>query len=133
VLVVTARRRAALVRSGVRADVVVGSARDPREASRLADYPVAPGALVLTAGAAPGTVETAAGVVPFAPPPKVTAAGGAYGAGDSFAAALTFALGRGLAIADALRLGAECGAAVLRRPGPYLGQLSSDELPLPYA
>ncbi|MEO8553475.1 MAG: PfkB family carbohydrate kinase, partial [Kofleriaceae bacterium] len=32
VLVVTARRRDALIRSGVRADVVVGSAGDPREA-----------------------------------------------------------------------------------------------------
>src|SRR3954468_5233075 len=49
-LVVTARRRAALLRSGVRPDVVVGSALDPRERCTLEDFPPdrRPAALVLT-------------------------------------------------------------------------------------
>jgi ribokinase len=123
VLVVTARRRAALARSGVRADVVVGSARDPREASRLGDYPVAPGALVLTAGARPGTVETAEGIVPFAPPPPVAATGGAYGAGDSFAAALTWYVAAGLPVVDACARAGAHGAAVLGGLDPRGGQL----------
>ena len=42
-----------------------------------------------------------------------------YGAGDSFAAATTFALGRGDSIEDALALGAQCGAEQLTRSGPY--------------
>lgn len=112
-LVVTARRREALIRSGVRADVVVGSAGDPREASVLADYPVAPGALVMTEGAHGGTVATAAGVARFvaskAPDPIV----GSYGAGDSFAAALTYFLASGLDPLVAAGRAAAYGAAVL--------------------
>src|SRR5512144_3295189 len=63
VVALTARRRAALVASGIVADVVVGSARDPREASTLADYPLPPRALVMTRGSAGGDVITGSGVV----------------------------------------------------------------------
>src|SRR6267378_1239901 len=67
ILVVTARRRAALIRSGVRADVVLGSALDPREACTLDDFPSQqrPAALVLTEGAAGGVVYTAEGARRF--------------------------------------------------------------------
>lgn len=123
VLVVTARRRAALVASGVRADVVVGSARDPREASTLADYPVAPAALVLTAGAAGGSIETAAGRVHFAAPPATVVSGGAYGAGDTFAAALTWYVACGLPVAEACARAGHHGAAVLRGLDPRETQL----------
>jgi ribokinase len=87
-LVVTARRRAALLASGARADVAVGSALDPREACALADFPLAagPGALVLTEGALGGRAETTGGVQQFPAPAAVARGGGAYGAGDSFAA-----------------------------------------------
>src|SRR3989442_13629090 len=67
-LVVTARRRAALIVSGVRADIVVGSALDPREASSLADYPVRPRALVMTEGAAGGRTAADGGNRRVAPP-----------------------------------------------------------------
>ena len=123
VLVVTARRRMALFASGVRADVVVGSARDPREASALADYPVAPGALVLTAGAEGGTIETAAGRARFAAPPAVEVTGAAYGAGDSFAGALTWYVACGLPLADACARAGQHGAAVLRGLDPRESQL----------
>jgi ribokinase len=126
-LVVTARRREALVRSAVRADVVVGSAVDPRERSALADYPVAPDALVLTEGARGGRVDTASGSERFvAPPAPPGARGGAYGAGDSFAGALTFYLAAGLPVADACARAAPHGAAVLRGLDPREYQLPLD-------
>jgi ribokinase len=118
-LVVTARRREALVRSGVRADVVVGSASDPREASTLADYPVPPGALVLTEGPGGGRIHTVAGTVRFpAPSPPPGAPGAAYGAGDSFAGALVFYLAAGVPLADACARAGPHGAAVLRGTDP---------------
>lgn len=124
-LVVTARRRPALVRSGVRADVVVGSRLDAREVSTLADYPVPPSALVLTEGAAGGTIETAAGVERFpAPAAPPDAAGGAYGAGDSFAAALVFHLAAGLPLREACVRAGPHGAAVLRGADPRAHQLA---------
>jgi ribokinase len=123
-LVVTARRRAALVASGVRADVVVGSAADPREASALADYPVPPGALVLTEGPRGGAVHTASGAARFpAPPPPVGARGAAYGAGDSFAGALVYHLAAGATVLDACARAGPHGAAVLRALDPRDGQL----------
>ena len=122
-LVVTARRRAALVASGVAADVVVGSARDPREASGLADYPAAPGALVMTEGSAGGRIETASGTArfPASPPPAVR--GAAYGAGDSFAGALVFFLAAGLPVGAACARAARHGAAVLGGYDPRDSQL----------
>jgi len=125
VLVVSARRREALVRSGVRADVVVGSVRDRREQSALRDYPVVPGALVLTEGAAGGHVETAAGTVRFPAPPTVATAGGsAYGAGDSFAGALTYYFAAGLAVPEACGRAGAHGAAVLRGVDPWESQVA---------
>lgn len=113
ILVVTARRRDVLARAGLRADVVVGSHADPRERSTLADYAIPPTALVLTDGARGGTVETAAGTARFpasaAPSPIV----GTYGAGDSFAGALTYFLARGLEPLAAATRAAPYGAAVL--------------------
>lgn len=46
-----------------------------------------------------------------------------YGCGDSFAAGLTFGLGRGLPLDEALGLGAHCGATALTGRGPYERQL----------
>jgi ribokinase len=123
VLVATARRRTALAAAGVRADAVVGSASDAREASALADYPVPPAALVLTEGAAGGWIETAAGAARFAAPAAADATGGAYGAGDSFAAALTYFLAAGRSIEEACARSAEHGAAALRTLDPREGQL----------
>ena len=47
----------------------------------------------------------------------------AYGAGDSFAAGVTTGLAAGLPIAEAIRLGARCGAACMTGRGPYSAQL----------
>jgi ribokinase len=123
VLVVTARRRAALAASGVRADAVVGSAADPREASTLADYPVPPFALVLTEGASGGRIETAGGIARFPAPPPPARVESTYGAGDSFAAALTYYLAAGLAVPRACERAGPHGAAVLGALDPREGQL----------
>jgi ribokinase len=48
-----------------------------------------------------------------------------YGCGDSFAAGVTYGLGAGLPIGEALELGARCGAACATGRGPYAGQLRS--------
>ncbi len=124
VLVVSARRREALAASGVRADVVVGSARDLREASARADHAVAPGALVLTEAAAGGRVETAEGTFRFDAAPSPPAGGGAYGAGDCFAAALTFFLAVGSPLAEACARAARHGAAVLGGIDPREGMIA---------
>jgi ribokinase len=47
-----------------------------------------------------------------------------YGCGDSFAAGLTYGLGVGLALDDALTLAARCGAMCLTGHGPYERQLT---------
>lgn len=124
VLVVTARRQRALSAAGVLADVVVGSLRDPREASARADYAVAPAALVLTDGARGGRIETEEGTFTFEAPPSPPAGGGAYGAGDSFAAALTFFVAAGVPLAEACVRAGRHGAAVLGGLDPRAGQLA---------
>lgn len=122
-LIVTARRSETLARSGVRADVVVGSARDPRETSTRADYAVPPHALVMTESALGGRIETADGIVRFDAAPSPSPIGGSYGAGDSFAGALTWYLARGLPLLDACTRASAHGAAVLRGVNPVEWQL----------
>jgi ribokinase len=51
-----------------------------------------------------------------------------YGCGDSFAAGLTYGLGAGLAVPDALDLAARCGAVCFTGRGPYQRQLATAEL-----
>jgi ribokinase len=123
VLVVTARRKRALDASGVRADVVVGSTRDPREMSIASDYAQPPGALVMTEGPLGGVIETAEGVVRFAPAVLAETIVGSYGAGDSFAGALTWYLAGGLPLVDACRRAGLHGAAVLRDINPIESQV----------
>jgi ribokinase len=122
-LVVTARRRPALIASGVRADIVVGSATDPLEASSLADYPVRPGALVMTEGARGGRIEAAEGTRRFAAPHLTAPRLGSYGAGDSFAGALAWYAAVGLSIDEACARAASHGAAVLGSVEPIDAQL----------
>jgi ribokinase len=126
-LVVTARRRPALIASGVRADVVVGSGADPREVSSLADYPVRPGAVVMTEGAAGGRIETPEGIRRFAAPRSAAPRGGSYGAGDSFAGALTWYAALGLSLDEACARAAKHGAAVLGSLEPIEAQLPLPE------
>ena len=62
---------------------------------------------------------------PAVPPPGPVV--DTYGAGDSFAAALCFALARGDALPAAIELASRAGAAVITGEGPYTTQLTLTE------
>jgi ribokinase len=123
-LVSTARGLPTLAGAGVQLDALVASARDPGERYRPGDLDPPPLHLVRTAGAAGGEYEALGGeggsweATPLPGPPKDS-----YGCGDSFAAGVTYGLGAGLGIAEAVLVGARCGAACLTGHGPYEGQL----------
>ena len=88
---------------------------------------VAGGAISRLGGAASGAGGTANGerYAAMALPGPVA---DTYGAGDSFAAALCFALARGDDLSDALALAAHAGASVVTGDGPYTGQVSLTSL-----
>ncbi len=117
-LVATARALGVLREAQVRVDVLVRSALDAGEAYAPGDLAPAPEVVVATEGAAGGWYETAAGARgrwrSVAPPSPIV---DSYGAGDCFAAALTFALGSGRALDDALAFAAERGVLALGRRG----------------
>jgi ribokinase len=141
VLVATPRAMDALARSGVRLDVLVGSATDPGEAYEPGMLDPAPRVVVRTRGADGGTWEVGGGggdgvddggdapPVPWLPAaersgrwtaaPLPGAQVDAYGCGDSFAAGLAFGLGAGMMLGEALELAARGGAACLCGRGPY--------------
>lgn len=105
---------------GVALDVAIGSANDTSETFVPGDLEPPPTLSVWTNAAAGGrwiAADGREGTYKAAPLPGALA--DAYGAGDSFAAATTFALGRGDSIEDALAFGASCGAEQLTRPGAY--------------
>lgn len=123
-LVATSRVLGALAAEGVLLDALVGSGRDPDERYTPGSLEPPPRLAVATAGSAGGTYVTAGGEVgSFPPAPLPGPLVDAYGAGDSFAAGLTFALGAGYETKEALALAAQCGAACLTGRGPYPGQL----------
>jgi ribokinase len=130
-LVVTARRKHVLDASGVVADVVVGSESDARERSRRRDYRNPPVALVMTEGARGGFIETAAGIRRFAAPVLPGSVRGSYGAGDSFAGALTAYLAAGFGVEEACARAALHGAAVLGAVAPVGAQRRLDFSPAP--
>lgn len=122
-LVVSARRGAVLTDARVAADVVVGSASDARENAAFESYAPAPDALVLTDGSrAVRVTRRLSGELVSArvEPPVVERAQvrGDYGAGDSFAAALTFFVAAGLPVVEACGRAAPFGAAVLLGTNP---------------
>ena len=105
---------------GVALDVAIGSSNDASEAFAPGDLDPPPALSVWTNGAAGGRWLGADGRDgAYAASPLPGAIADSYGAGDSFAAATTFALGRGDSVEEALALGARCGAAALTRQGPY--------------
>jgi ribokinase len=120
VLVATARVLPVLRAAGVELDALVRSGSDPSEAYALGDLDPAPRLVVTTAGAAGGSwiaADGASGSYEAAPPPGPLE--DAYGAGDSFAAGLTYALGRGDGAAVAVAFAAAEGSAALARRGAH--------------
>ncbi|MGH2793121.1 MAG: PfkB family carbohydrate kinase [Actinomycetota bacterium] len=110
-------------------DALVGSALDPAEAYVAGDLDPAPRLVVRTEGGKGGTYAIGGEPVERYEPATVPGEiADAYGCGDSFAAALAYALAGGRAPEDAIGFGARCGAAVLTGHGPYEGQLTRHEL-----
>jgi ribokinase len=120
VLVATARSLPVLAEAGVELDALVRSSRDPSEAYERGDLEPQPRLVVATAGSEGGTWESPdgrAGAYEPVPPPGPIV--DAYGAGDSFAAGLTYALARGDDVEAAVAFAAEQGAAALTRRGAH--------------
>ena len=127
VVVATARIRGLLETAGVQLDAVVGSARDVAERYRPIDPP--PALVVGTAGAEGGSWTAAdrrSGRWAAAPLPGPR--GDSYGAGDSFAGGLAFALAEGRGTESALELASRCGATCMTGRGPYSRQLTRGDL-----
>jgi ribokinase len=112
----------------VEIDALVSSSRDRGERYVPGTFDPPPRLVVRTAGGDGGTVTDAGGggfeweAAPL-PGPAVDA----YGSGDSFAAGLTYGLGDGRSPADAVALGARCGAASITGRGPYEAQLTDPD------
>jgi ribokinase len=120
VLTATPRARAALDEAGVRLDALIGSALDPGEHAAAGQLRPAPALEVWTEGAGGGHwLRADGGRGRWQPAPLRGPVRSSYGAGDSFAAAFTFALGAGQPLDDALALAARCGAdAIVARVPP---------------
>jgi ribokinase len=128
-LVATPRAYETLSAAKIDLDVLVRSAKDPGEQQAEASLDPAPGLLVSTAGREGGEwAGEARGrghwkAAPLPGPPQDS-----YGAGDSFAAGLTYGLGAGLSIERALEVASRCGARKLAGRAAYDGQLTAADL-----
>ena len=119
VLVATARELPTLVEAKLRLDAVVRSGLDPSEAYEPGLLVPEPKLIVSTMGRTGGSFVAGADEGTFAAAQIPGAVVDAYGAGDSFAAGLTFALGRGDDPQTALGFAASCGATALTRRGAH--------------
>ncbi len=114
VLTATSRELEVLRRGGVVLDALIGSGEDDAERYRPGELDPEPTLVVTTSGGLGGWARPGGPYTAAEPPGEVV---DAYGAGDSFAAGLTFALGSGLQGADALAFAARCGAGALTGRG----------------
>jgi ribokinase len=114
VLVATARDLATLREAGVELDALVGSGKDEGERYRPGDLEPPPKVVVATAGSLGGWSQPGG---PYRAAPVPGPIEDAYGCGDCFAAGLTFALGDGLDLVEAIEAAAQSGAAALARRG----------------
>jgi ribokinase len=129
VVVGSSRALQRLGESQIAVDAIVGSSRDPAERYVPDVLAEPPAVIVRTNSVNGGTFETSDGrsgrYEPVEPPGPIV---DTYGAGDSFAAGLTYALGAGMEVEAALALAARCGAWNVAGRGPYGNQLTADDL-----
>jgi ribokinase len=117
VVVATARVLPLLREAAIALDALVGSANDADERYD-GDLDPAPRIVVRTDGARGGTFTEGGETKTYAPA-TAQLTGDTYGAGDTFAAALTYGLGEGRTTADAIDAAAVRAARVLQWCGPY--------------
>jgi ribokinase len=116
-LVATARVLPTLSEAAVELDAVVHSGSDENERYRPGDLDPPPRLVATTEGARGGRFAAGEREGRWQTAPLPGPFADSYGAGDCFAAALAFALGRGDDYDDALALAAERAAWAMTRPG----------------
>ena len=116
-LVATARELSTLQAAGVQLDALVHSARDPGERYEPGDLDPAPRLVVSTEGSSGGRYSGDAGEGRWDPVPLPGPLRDMYGAGDSFAAGLAYALGEGRDPQQAVEFAARSGATAMTRRG----------------
>jgi ribokinase len=123
-LVATVRAKETLASADVELDLLVASANDPGERYEPGELEPPPRFVAATDGADGGTLTAPDGSSARWPPaPLPGPAVDAYGAGDSFAAGVTFALAERRTARAAVEVGARCGATCMTGRGPYSAQL----------
>ncbi|MDQ4095353.1 MAG: PfkB family carbohydrate kinase [Actinomycetota bacterium] len=129
VLTATARALEVLRQERIELDALVGSLVDPGEKFSPDELHKPPRLSIWTDGERGGKYAIDKGAGAYPPfPVSADEVVDRYGAGDAFAAALTFALGAGMTTSEALQLAARAGAAAVRGRGPYEGQLLLSDL-----
>ena len=98
----------------MRLDALIGSGEDEAERYRPGDLEPPPVLVVSTSGALGGWLQPGG---PFSAAAPAGPIEDTYGAGDCFAAGLTFALGAGARPGEAIAFAARCGAAALTGRG----------------
>jgi len=128
VVVASPRARHALGR-GIPIDALVLSGADGVELEAAENARREAALVAVTEGGRGGCWELRSGERGrWEPAPVPGDAVDVFGCGDSFAAALTYALGAGMARAEAFGLAARAGATCLTGRGPYERQLSAGDL-----
>jgi ribokinase len=128
-LVATPRAYDTLRAAGVRLDALVRSSKDPAERGAGDDLSPPPRLVVSTAGSEGGSwvgEDHATGTWKAADLPGPMR--DSYGAGDSFAAGVTYGLGAGLPVDQTLDIAARCGAHKMTGRAVYENQLTAAEL-----
>jgi ribokinase len=125
VLVAAARELPVLRKGAVPVDVLVGSGEDAAERFESGELDPEPQIVVTTAGGLGGWIRPGG---PFRAAPVPGPVSDAYGCGDCFAAGLTYGLGLGKPVDEAVAIGAQCGAAVLTGRGAYGYQLTGADV-----
>jgi ribokinase len=123
-VLVASPRAAHALGQGIPLDALVLSGEDALERRAAAHARGEVELAVFTDGARGGSYQERSsreGTWTAVPPPGEVR--DSYGCGDSFAAGLTYGLGAGRTVPDALALGARCGAVCLTGRGPYERQL----------
>jgi ribokinase len=119
VLVATARELPTLQEAGVELDALVHSGTDLAERYEPGQLEPAPKLVVTTMGRKGGQFVAGEREGTYAAAELPGPLADAYGAGDSFAAGLAFALARGDSVEEALAFAARCGAAAMTIRGAY--------------